>query len=433
MKKIRELATKALNGIQDVVADPKMARVTAIASGLVDVAAKISVAKISGPLGAAGLVLGTIEQVRNSLGVEPVDPVNEYFSKCGLRSVNSSLPTMLVAMGALDILNLEIFARNKDGTMAVGQKDGDQHFAFRVVAANAGKLYGDTHLWRSEQLDLSKISQQLWAATGQRQAKLIVKENGYCTILPLEGTDPPYVGIHDPAEFAQTIETYHARGISRSTLLIGPPGSGKTSFTRAYAKLTNKTLLVIPPDILAGNGRNDIELFANVFQPDILLFDDIDRAPAGLPYCMTLVDDLRRSYPKMVIISTCNRITDENTALLRPGRLGERREFLAPDRADRISVLRLYLNRYGVDASQYDLDALADAMTHRNFTHDYVRFIAEQAVVLGQERLMAYVLGTNTWLEELAKYEQFNERLMGRPSTQPTQPSAFPPISKHLR
>lgn len=410
-KKLNALWKTTMNKVQDVVADPRTVKVTEIAGTALDIAAKVGMAKITGPLGVAGMVLGTVNQLRTSMHVHPPDPITQWQETQKERdepimtAMTSGLPGIMQQTGAMDLLPTKVFVESKEDQLVGMDLPKNQRLAFRVKKDKSTKDY-QLYLWRTPELDLSVVSEALWKTLPSPMAKLVEgRSHSLCSIEPDEDADknPPYVGIHNPKEFADIVDIYHARNISRGALLIGPPGSGKTSFTRAYARAAGKTLLIIPPAILGGSQRGEIELFINLLQPGVLLLDDIDRCSSGLPYAMTLVDDMRRKYPKMVLISTCNRITEENTALLRPGRVGERLEFLAPNEEDREAVMQLYMSRYLVDVSKYDIPALCAEMTHPYFTHDYVRFIAEQAVVMPMQRLLACVVDTNAWLMVLQK------------------------------
>lgn len=407
-KKFKALWKSANDKVRTIVTDKRMVTLTQFGNTALDIAAKVGMAKVSGPVAVAGMVLGTIDQLRGSMDVETPDPIQDWINEQEkLSAYNSGIPDLLTSTGAYKSLKLETFAHDKNSKL-VGMRDGEELWCFKMSesATVPGKVFSEIHMYRTPNVDLSHIAEALWKTMPSPIAKCTNSSSGFCKLEPVDDSnDPEYVGIHDPVAFAKMIDIYHARNISRSELLIGPPGSGKTSFTRKYARVSGKTLLIVPPDTLGSHSRTDIELFTNMMQPGILLLDDIDRAQGGLAYAMTVVDDLRRAYPKMVVITTCNRITESNTALLRPGRLGERLQFNAPSGEDRISVLKLYFRRYGVDPTGYDLDALSTEMTHPLFTHDYVRFIAEQAVVMTQAELVLCVQETNTWLETIEGIE----------------------------
>ncbi len=201
-----------------------------------------------------------------------------------------------------------------------------------------------------------------------------------------------YVGKHDPAALAREIDVYKSRGISRASLFDGPPGSGKTSMFRAYLRHVGARGIIVPPSFLASGRRHELMALLSVLLPDAVLFDDIDRARDGLTFALTLIDDFRRLYPQITVISTSNNIDSrENAALLRPGRLGVRVQFDAPSLEDKGAVLDLYMRVYGVDTSKLDLPALLQEMDHKAFTHDYVRFIAEEALVASQAGLLVQI------------------------------------------
>lgn len=399
----KPLWKKALNKVQDFVADPKVNTASRVATGMLNIASQIGQAKIGGPVAWAGAAMGTLNVIQNTLGVERYDPCEDYTKKHPeLRLVNSSLPITLEAAGAMKFMDLQTVAMHMERKKRL-----------RMLAHKGKRImflaYGDdqderfeSNYWIEEGFDKSILREYVWRAVDAPIVKITTGPQEKPVLEPSPYDDIPYLGQHSPQEFAQAIEIYRQHGISRASLLEGPPGTGKTSFVRAYARSTKQTLVIVPPDFLGSYQRSNVERIVKLLVPDIVLLDDIDRAPSGLAYAMDFSDAIRREFPRMVMISTVNVITKMNAALLRPGRLGERRKFLAPPDEDKIALLKMYMSRYGVDESKYDLDVLVRAMNHPQFSHDYVRFTAEQAVVLAQDKLL-------TSIEEMVELLEITE------------------------
>jgi AAA+ superfamily predicted ATPase len=379
-----------LNKIQDLVAHPNFVKTTKVARGAMEVAAQIGMAKIGGPMAVAGAVMGTMNVIQNTFNLEKNDPLLDFIiahPEC--KPISTSLPKLVENVGAFNALPLQVFARRKDAELVGLVHDGKRMF-FRRVNEKF-----DTTMWVEDGFDQSILSSAIWSAVGKPIVKLMTSGDN---TLDLEGSDyddAQYVGSHSVAKFAADIEKYRRRNISRAALLYGPAGTGKTSFVRCYARDTNQTLMVVPPDFLSSSSRMFIERLVKLMDPDILLVDDIDRAAGGLAYAMDMTDALRRARPRMVLVTTVNRLAKTNAALLRPGRTGAKRAFGAPPSDEKLVVLELYLERYGVDASTLRLDELVAAMTHKNFSHDYVRFVAEEAVVQTHEELLVTIADLN--------------------------------------
>jgi len=410
----------ATTKIRSAVTDPRVVRVTQMANSTLSVLSHIGQARLTGPTAIIGTVLGTIDTIRTNLHLDTPDAFDDFIqeyvwgvgSSCVFDEKNSMIGELLMRTDSFKRLETETIF-NQDGGSKRVEKVLDVQGKQLLFVVNGkankasaqtdkpddGKEYVERAIFVEEGFDFSILSEAVWSAIGSKFVKLVMINHGI-DLVAVEEEDFPYLGQHSPVDFANIIERYHARGISRAASLFGPPGSGKTTFVRAYARHTGGRLLIVPPETLANQGREEIEMFVNLLLPDSLLLDDLDSAYSGAASVMTMVVDLRRKYPKMVVFTTANDFKLIKWALLRPGRLGERLEFLAPSQKDKLLLLSKYMKHYQVDEKLYKLPLLVAQMKHAYFTHDYVRFIAEQAVVMEQAELMGCVKDTNTFLTE---------------------------------
>lgn len=417
----------AMNKVQDFVAHPHVETATKVATGVLAVAGQIATAKLGGPLAIAGAVMGTMDVIQQHMGLEKFDPLSDWLQKNPqLRHKNTNMLKTLASSGAFRFLPIEVAATTETRSM-VTITNGGKTLAFLQYGKTGEKdMKYDDNWFIEDGFDLSIIRKAMWAALDAPIVKMMqADDGGYPTLMPSGYDDVPYLGRNSPKKFDEAVEKFRSQGISRAYLLEGPPGTGKTSFVRAYARFTEQTLLVMPPDFLSGSSRQSAERLVRLLEPDVLLIDDIDRGTNGLSFAMTMVDDVRRAFPRMVMVSTVNQITNTNAALLRPGRLGKRLRFLAPPADEKGPLLRLYMKRYGVDETKHNVDELVARMTHASFSHDYVRFVAEEAVALCQEDLLCSIDEMNDLLDISGRMEPSIEREMP-PSAVPGMPTPPP-------
>ncbi len=160
-------------------------------------------------------------------------------------------------------------------------------------------------------------------------------------------------------------------------LLYGPPGCGKTLLAKAVATESESNFISIKgPEIFSkwvGESEKAIrEIFrkARLSAPTIIYFDELDAlAPqrgtlqgsqvyeSVLNQLLTEMDGLE-ALKNVAIIASTNRPDIIDPALLRPGRFDAILKVPAPDREERLQILKVHTRRMPL-ASDVDLEELA--------------------------------------------------------------------------
>ncbi|MBR9679531.1 MAG: CDC48 family AAA ATPase [Candidatus Altiarchaeota archaeon] len=160
-------------------------------------------------------------------------------------------------------------------------------------------------------------------------------------------------------------------------LLYGPPGCGKTLLVKAVANETNANFISIKgPEVLSkwvGESERAVrEIFKKARQiaPSIVFFDEVDAIAVSrgsdanrvtervLNQILTELDGIE-SREGVVFIAATNRPELVDSALLRPGRVDRFIFVASPDRAARLSILKVKTNGMPLD-KQVKLEKIAD-------------------------------------------------------------------------
>ncbi|OPX19515.1 MAG: hypothetical protein BZ151_08900 [Desulfobacca sp. 4484_104] len=154
--------------------------------------------------------------------------------------------------------------------------------------------------------------------------------------------------------------------LPRGILLFGPPGTGKSLFSKALAGETclpfiNFKTENLYTELLGGSGKNFAKAIAIAEKnaPAIIFIDEIDKfgkrrgeASDGAS------EETRRVYNQIlewlgdpqrqsILVGTTNRPADLDRALIRSGRLDYKIPFLYPDAPARAQILRIHLGLTG--------------------------------------------------------------------------------------
>lgn len=148
---------------------------------------------------------------------------------------------------------------------------------------------------------------------------------------------------------------YQKDNVSRTYLLVGEPGVGKTVLVNKMANKIGKYILRIDAQSLLALGVPEMKLILNGLCPHVLIIDDVDKAEMGksLPTILTVMEWVKYEHQDVTLLITTNS-TNMNSSLLRPGRIDEVIQIKLPDEQDRKKIFEGYFTEFGINTKLDD-------------------------------------------------------------------------------
>lgn len=115
-------------------------------------------------------------------------------------------------------------------------------------------------------------------------------------------------------EISKEIEAFTKNNVHRTILLLGPPGTGKSTAIKYITNKLNYTSLRISNEVI----ENDLLQLVQVIKPDILIVDDFDRV-SKQRFLLDFMTKLKKNTKAFLI--SCNFFDKLEPAMKRPGRI----------------------------------------------------------------------------------------------------------------
>lgn len=170
---------------------------------------------------------------------------------------------------------------------------------------------------------------------------------------------------------------FAAAGVHRSYLLVGPRGTGKTSFATLFSRACGGRMVQLDASSLPLVTPQELTFLLGALRPGFLVVNDIDRAPieATTARVLFLLEMVKASHPETTVMLTVNDASKLDSAMLRSGRVDVPVDFLPPDPEERAELVQLF-------APGSDRSALQIVVATGGWTHSYVVDLCQRLTVL---------------------------------------------------
>ena len=146
--------------------------------------------------------------------------------------------------------------------------------------------------------------------------------------------------------------------MDNGVIIVGAPGTGKTTMVNALIKALNRKAYVLRKKVSDGKFIDEVvETFNSAAQnaPSIVFMDDLDKFSDNddsedaeeFVAVQSCIDEVKGK--DVFVIATANRTRKIPNSLLRPGRLGRRINTREPKDYEAAEIVRYYLDKIGLE------------------------------------------------------------------------------------
>ncbi len=175
------------------------------------------------------------------------------------------------------------------------------------------------------------LGEKLWEETGSKHCSY-TKSKVVAEIFHIDG----FRATAPMKDLYSRMKAFDDRTISRSILIQGPPGSGKSSTARWLAREFDSNSLAV--EMTETIGTESLETILRAMKPEILILDDLDRISLG-SRMLSFLETANKNCKFVIMTTNCKDAM--MGAALRPGRIDD---IINLNRLDRQTILDMVGN-----------------------------------------------------------------------------------------
>lgn len=217
--------------------------------------------------------------------------------------------------------------------------------------------------------NFQRVLEQLWGLyEGRVQTATTTGKYGYGRKTTFTQFSPPDVLYGKQKAVLDALVARHRQyardKVSRTYLLVGNPGTGKTSFAVRFAEALGCRTLMMDALSLNHLPEQDVIFMLEGLAPDFLFIDDIDKAgiDKALPTLLSLMTHIKKKHPEICIILAANNAKKLDTSFRRSGRVDKKVKFELPCDEEQAVIFKNYLSDFKVaPLSPADFQTITEA------------------------------------------------------------------------
>lgn len=344
-KKIRRMLTKIVNQLNR----PMVRNLSKFSYHLLET---MHLMKQRDPLTITAASLSVANALAESFNLPQLSQMESYLSTLDVEHGFGHLPTL--------IFTSELFSSIEKDTVFSSENEElielrltKENTLYLVQYKNATDAYRQNKrddvgmdFFYTKSFDFNLLFDRLWKLYPYGIYLKRSRQTHTLELRALPAANPEYVGKYDLEKFCARLKRSRDEGISRSFLFHGPPGVGKTTSVLQIAYRHFNRIIKIDPAIARTLETGELEYFINQLCPQILVFEDFDRAYSSVDVALFMLENIKQAHPEVIIFATVNSLNKLDPALLRPGRFDKMMYFGYPQDHEYATIINMYFKQY---------------------------------------------------------------------------------------